>query len=292
MPEAFRYLKPEDIRRIRNFEFAAKAMVEGYLAGRHRSRHRGSSIEFHEFRPYSPGDDPALIDWRVFARSDRYYLKTFEQEINMECHLLLDSSASMGFKHGAALSKLEFASFFAACLAWLVVHRNDRVSLHTFDTDLRTSLPAGGTRRHLHNILHALEENRPGRATSLSVALQRCRRLLRRKGTLVILSDFFDEPTDIFHALNPWLHRGFRIHLFQILDPAELDLPGQALARFADMETGRHLTLHPPTVREAWKTALGEHIRVLRRMAVSRNVDHALAVTDTSYHSLFDRLAE
>ena len=142
-----KYLKPEDVLRLGNYEFGAKALVEGYLSGRHRSKSRGSSIEFHEYRQYSPGDDPAMVDWRVFARSDRHYLKTFEQETNMECHIFVDSSGSMGFKDQGELTKLEYASFFAACLSWLVIKKNDRVSLQLFDDKVKSYFEAGSTMR-------------------------------------------------------------------------------------------------------------------------------------------------
>ena len=153
-----KYLKPEDIRRLKNYEFGAKAMVEGYLSGRHRSKQRGSSIEFHEFRQYTPGDPLAQVDWRVFARNDKLFLRTFEQETNLECHLFLDGSASMGFpENSERLTKLEYASFFAACLAWLVVSKNDRVSLTLFDDGIRKFLPPGSTRKHLNELLVTLE---------------------------------------------------------------------------------------------------------------------------------------
>jgi len=289
----YRYLRPEDILRLKNYEFGARAMVEGYLSGRHRSRQRGASIEFHEYRQYAPGDDPALVDWRVYARSDRHYLRTFELETNMECHIFLDSSASMGFggTGGAGLSKLDYASFFAACLAWLVVSKTDRVSLHLFDDKIRSSFPPGSTRRHLHALLTTLENNRPGNPTALGTALEMAAPLIKRKGTLVVLSDFFDDPARIFAALNRFLHRGFRVHLFHVLDPREIDLPDVKLSRFVDMETGEQLVVHAPAVREAWRENLRAHQRALRKFASSRQVDYAVAPTSQSYYSLFDRLS-
>ncbi len=290
----YRFLKPEDIRRLKNYEFGARAMVEGYLSGRHRSKQRGASIEFHEYRSYSPGDDPGLVDWRVFARTDRHYLRTFEQETNMECHILLDSSASMAFPgnaNGGRLSKLEYASFFAACLGWLVIHKTDRVSLQVFDRGIRSFLPPASTRRHLHEFLTTLENNRAGGETSLAEVLQRAHPLIKRKGTLVILSDFFDDPARIFHALNPFLHRGFRVHLFHVLDPWELTLPDRGLARFIDMENDERVVVHTGSVRAAWKREMRGHMRSLRRLAAARRVDYAMARTDRSYFELFDRLA-
>ncbi len=287
----FKYLRPEDINRLRNYEFGAKALVEGYLSGRHRSKQRGSSTEFHEYRQYTPGDDPSMVDWRVFARSDRHYLKTFEQETNLECTIFVDSSASMGYKEKSELSKLEYASFFAACLAWLVVSKNDQVGLQIFDEDIRHHLPPGSTRKHLHTILNLLEANQPGSQTSLAKSLKRANPLIKRKGTIVVLSDFFDSPQAIFQALNPYLHRGFRIHLFHILDPGEISLTDRGLARFSDMENNEQLTLHTPSIKQAWDEELKQHTKSLRALAESRRVDYTLTSTKDSYFTLFDRLA-
>lgn len=288
-----RFLDPADIRRLKNYEFGAKAMVEGYLSGRHRSRQRGSSIEFHEFRQYVPGDDPARVDWRVFARNDRMFVRTFEQETNLECHIFLDCSASMGFpENQRRLTKLEYASFFSAALAWWVVSKNDRVSLTLFDDGIRRHLPPGSTRKHLNDLLNVLETNRPGAGTSIAATLERARPLLKRKGTLVVLSDFFDDPADLFRALNPYIHRGFRIHLYHLLDPSEIRLDDRGLSRFVDMETGEQLTAHPHSLREAWRRGIVSHTRTLRSLAASRQVDYALVSTAEPYFSLFDRLRD
>ena len=289
----YRFLDPADIRRLKNYEFGAKAMVEGYLAGRHRSRQRGSSIEFHEFRQYTPGDDLARVDWRVFARNDKLFLRTFEQETNLECHIFLDCSASMGFPENTPrLSKLEYASFFAAALAWWVISKNDRVSLTLFDRGIRKFLPPASTRQHLHDLLNTLETNRPGSDTSITETLARAQPLLKRKGTLVILSDFFTDPAALFRSLNPYLHRGFRIHLFHLLDPTEIQLDDRGLSRFVDMESNDQLTVHPHSLRAAWTEELLNHTRSLRALASARRADYALTSTADPYFSLFDRLRD
>lgn len=289
-PLLHRYLKPEDIRKLARFEFAPRAVVEGYLAGRHRSRSRGSSIEFRDYRPYVQGDDPAHIDWRVYGRSDRYYLRTFEQETNAEGHILLDSSASMGF--GKTVSKLEYASFFCAALAYLIVRSTDRVSLQIFDDRLRHSFPPGSTQAHLSGLLSALERNRPGGRTALAPALRRALPLIRRKGSLIIVSDFFDDGAAIFAALNPFVHRGFRIHLFHVLTPEELDLEDRGLAAFVDMETGRRVVAHTDNLRQAYRDAMRAHIASLREWSVRRGIEYTLARTDQHYFSLFDQLTQ
>ncbi len=287
-----RYLRPEDVRRLQSFEFAPRALVEGYLQGRHRSRARGSSIEFHEYRQYAPGDDPKLVDWRVFARTDRHYLRTFEQETNMECHIFLDSSASMGFDRGSELSKLKYASFFAAALSYLVTSKGDRVSLQIFDREIRHFFPPGSTRAHLNQLLTALESNAPGSQTSLATALEKSFPLIKRRGMLVVLSDFFDDPAAIFNALSPYLHRGFQVHLFHLLTPAELELEDRALSTFRDLETGDRLVLNPATLRERYKEAIEQHIGRLRQLANRRGVDYQLTTTDSHYFRLFDRLVK
>jgi len=287
----FKYLRPEDIRRLQSYEFAPRIFAEGYLSGRHRSRHRGSSIEFRDYRQYVPGDDLALVDWRVFARTDRHYLRTFEQETNMECHIFLDSSASMGFRHND-LSKLEYASFFAAALAWLVVRHGDRVSLQVFDDQIRHFSPPGSTQRHLHTLMHVLEDNAPGNPTSIANALRRSHPLLTRRGTLVVVSDFLDDAGAVFSALSPYLHRGFRIHLVHLLTPGELDLRSAGLHTFIDMETGERVVAHAGQIREAYRQAMQDHIGGLRAAAARRRVDYCLATIDTHHYRLFDRFSQ
>lgn len=284
----FKYLRPEDVRALTALEFVPRALAEGVLAGRHRSAARGASIEFRDYRQFVPGDDPALVDWRVFARTDRHYLRTYEQETNMECHLFLDSSASMGY--GDSPSKLDYASFFCAALAWLVTRGNDRVSLQIFDDRIRFHAPPGSTRRHLHNLLHALDANTPGGQTRLAEALHRSHPLLKRRGTLVVLSDFLDDPDAIFRALNPYLHRGFRIHLFHILHPDELDLPRRGLLTFRDMETHGRLIAHTEEIRTAYSDAMRAHIAALRRFATRRGIDYVMTSTAAPHLALFDRL--
>ena len=288
----YRYLNPEDIRKLDTFEFAPRAVVEGYLSGRHRSRSRGASIEFHDYREYSPGDDPKLIDWRVFGRTDRHVLRTFEEETNLECHIFLDSSASMGFDGGSQISKLEYASFFAAALSYLVVRNGDRVSLQIFDDKIREFFPPGSTGPHLNQILTALEKNEPGNETSVSEALRKSQPLLKRRGILAVVSDFFDDPAEIFSALSPYIHRGFRIHLFHILTPGELDLEQRGLTTYIDLETKSRLIAHPSNLRQKYKTAIDDHISGLRQLANRRAVDYSLNRTDTHFFKLFDRLVE
>jgi uncharacterized protein (DUF58 family) len=286
----FKYLRPEDIRNLQRFVFAPRTVVEGHLAGRHRSLTVGSSTEFRDYRPYVPGDDLRKVDWRVFARTDRHYLRTHNQETNTVCHVFLDSSASMGF--GSPASKLDYASFFASALSYLVLRNGDAVSLQLFDQDVRRFFAPGSTTAHLYNLLHGLEDNRPGGPTALSSALRRAFPLLRRKGALVVLSDFFDDPVAIFSALSPYLHRGFEVHLFHVLDPMDLDLPERGLVTFGDLETSRRVIAHTRSIRAEYRDAMRGHIGNLRELSRRRRVHYQVARTDQPYFALFDELVQ
>jgi len=286
----FKYLKPEDIRKLSSYEFAPKYVVEGYLAGRHKSRQQGISSEFRDYRPYAAGDDPASLDWKIYARTERYFIRTFEQETNTSCYIMLDSSASMGF--GSPLTKLEYSSFFAAALSYLVSKSNNLVSLQLFDDKIRSFFPLGSTSAHLHNLMHVLETNTPGSRTSLSNALKKSVPLMKRKGSLVVISDFFDDPGAIFAALSPYLHRGFKVYLFHILDPGEIHLTPKGLNLFVDMEKDTKLIVHADSIKKQYNKAITEHINILRQMSIMRQIEYVIARTDTHYYKLFDRLVK
>ena len=284
-------LRPEDMTRLANYRFAVQMMAEGWLSGRHRARGRGSSTDFLEYRAYAPGDDPRLIDWRVFARTDRMQLKTFENETHLECHLFVDSSASMGYKEVGPMTKLRYASHFAACVAWLVVRGNDRVSLQLFDEKLRGYMPLGSTTAHLNQCLHMLEHNEPGGKTDLPEALAASRHLLKLPGTLVVVSDFLCDTTALRAALNIYLHRGFKVVLVQVLDAAELQLQGVGVSRYRDMETGEEVICNPEDLREAYAESMRAQQQALRALAASAGMLYLTVKTDESFYPLFDALS-
>lgn len=286
----FKYLKPEDIKKLSSYEFAPKYVVEGYLAGRHQSRQQGVSSEFRDYRSYVPGDGLEALDWKVFARTDRYYVRTFEQETNTACYIMLDSSASMGF--GKNITKLEYSSFFTAALCYLVTKSDNLVSVELFDDKIRSFHPLGSTTSHLHNIMSVLEKNTPGNRTSVSTALTKSFPLFKRKGTLVVISDFFDDPGSLFSAVSRFLHRGFKIYLFHILAPEEMNLAPSGLNLFVDMETNSKLTVHTESVKQSYNKAVGDHISALRQLATRRQIEYVTATTDTHYFKLFDRLVK
>lgn len=279
-----RFLRPEDARLLRAMTFSPRMMVDGALSGKHRSRLRGASMEFHEYRAYAPGDAPALVDWRVFARSDRLHLRTFRLETHLECHLFLDASASMDFRsEEGGLSKLDWASHFAAGLAYVVTLRQDRISLTIFDEGPRAFLPPGGTRGHFRQMLSMLDTNEAKGRTDLAGALEKSLPLLRRRGTVIVVSDFLADPAAVFQALAAYTHRGHRVFLFQVLTPAELNLPGSQTRRYVDPETGRRVTAHSDTVRTAYLEEIEAHQRALASLASRRGIGLVQARTDQSW---------
>jgi len=283
----WRYLRPEDVARLKSYEFAPRLLVEGYLAGRHRSPERGRSVEFRDYRGYAPGDDVRSIDWKVLARCERYFVRLFEEETDVVAHVFLDSSASMGF--GGVPTKLEYSSFFAAALCFLVTRCSDKVSLTLFDDGIRKHVAPGGSRYHLTELMHVLEHNRPGRETRLSSALRKMFPLLRKKGILVIVSDFFDSLPDIFASLNMYLHRGHEVVLFHVLAPEEMELAGSGQARFRDMENSSEVEVFLPGIKKAYRDKITAFIRNMRTAARKKGIEYVFAGTDTHYFRLFER---
>jgi len=286
----FKYLKPEDIRNLSSYEFAPKQLVDGYLAGRHQSRRRGASTEFRDYRPYVSGDYLGDLDWKVFARTERYYVRTFEKETDTACYIMLDCSASMGF--GTRITKLEYSSFFAAALCHLVTKSGNLVALELFDAAVRQYLPLGGGSTHVNNLMHVLESNTPGGKTSIVSALKKSFPLFKRKGTLIVISDFFDDPGAIFAALSQYLHEGFKVSLFHVLAPEELELAPNGLSLFVDLEDGSKIPVHAASVEKRYKALVERHIESLRGLSTRGTVDYMLARTDVHYFKLFDKLVK
>ena len=289
MPEdehTYHFLKPEDVLKLRSYEFAPRMVVEGYFAGTHRSSHKGQSTDFFDYREYAPGDDIRTIDWRVYARSDRYFVRLFEQFTDMVCYVVLDSSGSMGF--GQPFTKLEYCSFFAAALSYLIAKQGDLVSLTISDDGIREHFPPGSTHAHLTNILNALERNEPRGETSLSEVLLRATPLMKKRGVLIVISDLLDDPARFFTALNPYLHRKFEVMIFHILHPDELDLRPQGYVRFEDMETARQLNTDSDAIVKQYAEAVEQARLNVRALSMRKGVSYTFANTKTHYFSLFD----
>ena len=279
-PSELRFLDPAILARLATIELKARAVVEGLLSGLHRSPFKGFSVEFAEYRQYLPGDDLSRIDWKVYARSDRYYVKKFEEETNVDCHLLLDVSASMGYG-SRGVTKLEYGSVLAASLAYLMNRQRDAVGLTTFDDAIVTMVPPSARPSHLRSILVTLDRIGLGRRTDVSKPLHVLADGIGKRGLIVFISDLLDEPERIVNGLRHFRFRGSEVIVFHLLDPAELTFPFEHAARFRDMELGDEVMAVPSVVRREYLDALHTALDRYRRELGAEGIDYRLLDTST-----------
>jgi uncharacterized protein (DUF58 family) len=254
-----RFLDPGVIARLGSMELKARTVVEGFLSGLHRSPYKGFSVEFAEYREYLPGDDLSTLDWKVYARSDRHYVKKFEEETNLECHVLLDVSASMAYQGGSAMTKLEYGSVLAASLAYLMNRQRDATGLIAFDDRIVSRLPARARPGHLHAILIMLDRLTAGKRSDVSRPLHQLAEALMKRSLAVLISDLLDDPASVVRGLKHLRFHGTDVIVFQLLDPYELQFPFKAAARFIDVEHAETVTADPARIR-------GEYLRALETM--------------------------
>jgi uncharacterized protein (DUF58 family) len=270
------FLDPAVLGRIGNLQLLAKTVVDGFLTGLHRSPYLGFSIDFAEHRPYMPGDDIRRIDWRLFARTDRYYIKLFEADTNANFVVLLDVSASMSYGTHS-LAKLDYARYLAACLSFFSSQQRDRVGLVTFDHEIVEYVPP--SMKHLDTILHILDRAQAGRPGSLTEPLLQITELLGRKGILVLISDFYEEPDKVLSAIGPLRARGHDVITFQVMDPAELDFPFEEASGFEDLETHEQIPVVPGRLKDDYKRMIAEHLETLKTRFTANRIDYTLLDT-------------
>jgi len=264
-------LLPEVLARIDNLEILARTVVEGFLNGLHLSVYLGLSLDFAEHRPYMPGDDIRRIDWRLFGRTDRHYVKLFEAETNANFVVLLDVSRSMSYG-SHAVTKLDYARYLAASLTYFSRKQRDRVGLVTFDDDVVDRVPASA--KNLDLCLHTLHRARAGRPGELGKPILKATESLRRKGIIVLISDFYEDVEDVVRAVRVLQAPGHDVMVFHLLDPAELDLPFQGPSNFRDMESGDELPVIPEKLREGYREVLTVHTEALRDRFTAGGVDY------------------
>jgi uncharacterized protein (DUF58 family) len=284
----WKYLQPADLRRLGNFQFAAKLIVEGFFHGSHRSPYYDFSSEFADYRPYTPGDEIRAIDWRAFARTDRYFVKLYRKETDMNCYLLVDKSASMGYAGDGGVSKLEYASYLAAALAFLIIRQGDKASLALGDEKLQQFIPAGGTVHSLQRILVSLERTTPQGQTRLGDTLETLFGVIKRRGLLVVISDFLDDTDNVFKSLGMFAHKGFATLLFQILSDEELKLPRVENALFQDVESAASAAAEPDAIRAAYQAEIGAFLSDIEMNAKARKMHYQLASTADPYHTALE----
>jgi uncharacterized protein (DUF58 family) len=275
---------------IRNLELRARVVVEGFWRGIHRSPYHGFSVEFTEYRQYTPGDDPRYLDWRVFARSDRYFIKKFEDETNLRCYLLTDNSRSMGFGSNG-YTKAEYGATLAATLAYFLYLQGDAVGLLTFDEEVRDYLPARHRTGHLRHVMFALEKPASGRTTDLASPLKRILEIVRKRGLIVLISDFLAPLHQLEAPLMALTASGHEVVLFQVLDPAETNFSFDRVSQFEDMESGRMLFVDPAVARRDYLKKLEDHCAGLAAVCQRLGISYQRVSTDRSLElALFDFL--
>lgn len=277
-----------ELDRFKNLLLFARATVEGLFAGRHRSPLPGSSAEFRDFKAYVAGDSLDHVDWRAYGRTRRLFVRRFEDETDMTAYLLVDGSASMAYAGQGRLAKYAHAARLAAALSYLMLRQGDKAALGLFAQTLKNYLPPGGTRQHLHDMVTLLEHVRPDQGTGLPTVLEQVAGLAKRRGLLILLSDLHGDQTALFDALARFAHRGFRVLLFQVLDPDELDLPAQHVARYQDMESGAALEVDAEDLRQPYRQRMQAALEHLVREATGRGIEHQLVNTAAPYTAVLE----
>jgi uncharacterized protein (DUF58 family) len=276
-----RYLDPEVIARLSRLDIKARLVVEGFLSGLHTSPFKGFSQEFADHRQYIPGDEVKSIDWKVFGRSDRFYIKEYQEETNLRAYILLDKSGSMGY--GRKISKLEYAKYLAASLSYMLFKQKDSVGIATFDTRIREIIPPSARRTNFMMILKMIADAAPAGETNMSSVFYQLAQKIRRRGLVIVLSDLIDDPSDLIKSLRSFRHRKHEVLVFQILDRDERNFPFSESAIFTDLENGSEQIVSPGLIRDRYRARFGEFIEYYRKHLLECRIDHSVLYTDTPY---------
>ena len=278
------YLDPVALSRLGNLELVARLVVEGFVTGLHKSPYQGFSVEFSEHRQYMPGDEIRHIDWKVFGKSDRYYVKKFEEETNLRAYLVLDASQSMTYQFdGSGISKLQYGCYLAASLTYLMLKQRDSVGLATFDQQIRDYIPPRGVPTHLQAIISILESITAGAETDVATVLHDLAKRIVRRGLVIVISDLLDQPTKVLSALKHFRHRKHEVIVFHVLDSAEKTFPFQGAISFQDLETGQRLVTQADSLKSSYLEQLNRFIRDYQRGCGANMIDYVQINTDTPF---------
>jgi uncharacterized protein (DUF58 family) len=284
-------LLPEIAAKFGNVELVAKHAVEGFLQGTHRSRHKGFSIEFAEHRQYVPGDDLRYLDWQVYARTDNYYIIQYEAETNCRIYVMLDVSNSMNFGSGS-ISKLQYASYCAGALAYLVIKQRDNFGLLTFDSAIRTHLEPRSSPMHLAEIFRILDQTEPGSPTDFPGVFDRFSSSVRKRSLILVFSDLFEDIETIRRALVSLRFHGHEVGLFQILDHEELSFPYRGFSQFEGLEDEPQLRADPESIRREYLHELNNFTAEVRRLCSSHQIDYCLVDTSQPFDRVMSEYLE
>ena len=278
-------LDPSLIAKLKSLEIKAKAVVEGFMAGYHKSPYHGFSVEFSQHRPYMQGDSIKNLDWKVFAKSERYYIKQYEEETNLIANIILDSSKSMNYKNLGEISKFEYSRILAASFTYLLLKQQDAVGLAIYSNQLKSYLRPKSKRTYLKQILAELENVEPNSTTQTSQSINSIVENVRTRGLVIIISDFLDDPIDVLAALKKFYYKKNEVIIFHVLDPIEKTFGFGRDSIFIDMETKEELRTQPVQIQQAYKEAMQDYLATLKNGCQKYGFDYNLIDTNTSFDS-------
>ncbi|MCW0218784.1 MAG: DUF58 domain-containing protein [Prosthecobacter sp.] len=279
-------LEAEDITSLQSLQLFARTVVEGFTTGQHASPHKGFSVEFRQHRPYVQGDDIRRLDWKIFGRADRFYIREFDEETNLRATIVLDASGSMNYRGQKGVQKFDYARKLAAAMAYLLMSQQDAVGLITFDSKIREFIPNRTRITHLHHVLETLVKTEPGKDTALAPVLESLAQRLKRRGLVILISDFFDDATAIMRAIGVLRKKGHEIIAMQLWDRDELDFPFGQWSRFENLENSEDtLLLDPAAVRLRYMEVLKNFQEQLKEGFRKHQVDYLSLPTDESHSS-------
>lgn len=277
------YLQPLVVSKLANMELRARLVVEGFITGLHKSPYHGFSVEFAEHRQYLPGDEIRHIDWKVYGRTDRYYIKQYEEETNLKSYLILDASRSMEYSSPGNITKLQYASYLIAALSYMMLKQQDAVGLTVFDEQIRAYLPPHATRAYLRQILLTLEKLRAGEKTRAGTSLHQVADRIRRRGLVVVVSDLLDQPDEVLAALKHFRHKKNEVIVMHVLDPRERSFAFESDAIFKDMETSERLMTQPWQIRKTYQREMASFLERYKRECRENYIDYVLLDTATPF---------
>jgi len=283
MPTIVDYLDPIALRGISKLELIARLVVEGFITGQHKSPYKGFSIEFAQHRPYVWGDEIKHIDWRVFGRSDRFFIKQYEEETNLRCHLLLDTSGSMAYGSNG-VTKLQYGTYLSAAISYLTISQTDPAGLITFDSQIRDFLPPRATKLHLQRVVETLAKSKAQGDSGLASVLHQLADRIHRRGLVIVMSDLFDDADALLAALSHFRHKRHELIVFQIVDPKEADFPFDQWIQFESLETvGQKLLVDAARFRAEYQRQYRAHMEKIREGCHKRRIDFLELNTATRF---------
>lgn len=277
------YLDPFIISKIKSLELRARAIVEGFMVGLHRSPYHGFSVEFSEHRPYMQGDPIKNIDWKVYAKREKYFIKQYQEETNLICNIFLDISKSMQFKHSAQVSKLDYGITLAAALSYILINQQDAVGLTVYSDKVYNYFPPKSNRVYLKTILMGLNNVKPSGSTNTAACLDSVAEKIKKRGLTIIISDFFDDPDSVMKALKHIHYKKNEVILFQLLDPVERNFGFDRDSIFVDLETSEEMTTQPHQIKRAYSEAMNDYLGKLKSESLNYGIEYNLITTDQSF---------